>query len=77
MIYEIISMNGYAEYVWTSFAFTLICFAVLYTVIKTQLVKEKKRFIIKFGNLSLQKVQTARKQETYKAILNYTSISKI
>ena len=34
MINEIISMNGYGIYVWSAFAFTLISFAVLYTIIK-------------------------------------------
>ena len=46
MINDIISMNGYGIYVWSAFAFTLISFAALYTVIKVQLVKEK----IKFGH---------------------------
>ena len=43
MINEIISMNGYGIYVWSAFAFTLISFAVLYTVIKIQLVKEQRK----------------------------------
>ena len=37
MINDIISMNGYGIYVWSAFAFTLISFAALYTVIKIQL----------------------------------------
>ena len=39
MINEIISMNGYGLYVWSAFSFTLISFAGLYFVIKSQLLK--------------------------------------
>ena len=48
MINEIISMNGYGIYVWSAFAFTLISFVALYTVIKIQLVKEKIKFDTKY-----------------------------
>ena len=52
MINEIISMNGYGIYVWSSFAFTLISFVALYTVIKIQLVKEKNKFDKKYLTLT-------------------------
>ena len=52
MINDIISMNGYGIYVWSAFAFTLISFAVLYTVIKIQLVKEKIKFDKKYLTLT-------------------------
>ena len=48
MINELISMNGYGLYVWSSFSFTLIGFGLLYFIIKNQLVKEQKRFVSKF-----------------------------
>ena len=77
MINEIISMNGYGIYVWSAFAFTLISFAALYTVIKIQLVKEKVKFDRKYLTLTSEKRQTAKTQETYKEILANTSIYKI
>ncbi len=77
MINEIISMNGYGIYVWSAFSFTLISFAVLYSVIKVQLVKEKEKFNTKFVNLTVEKKQTVKAQETYKEILASTSIYKI
>ena len=45
MILEIISMNGYGLYVWSSFIFTFLSFFVLYNVIKIQLKKEQEKFI--------------------------------
>ena len=77
MINEIISMNGYGIYVWSAFAFTLISFAALYTVIKIQLVKEKIKFDTKYFTLTSDKRQTVRAQKTYKGILASNLVSKI
>jgi len=77
MINEIISMNGYGIYVWSAFSFTLICFAVLYAVIKLQLVKEQSKFNSKFASLTSEKIESAKKQETYRKILANISISEI
>ena len=77
MINEIISMNGYGIYVWSAFAFTLISFAALYTVIKIQLVKEKIKFDTKYLTLTADKRQTVRAQKTYKGILANNLVSKI
>ena len=42
MINEIIFMKGYGLYVWSAFSFTLISFAVLHVLIKTNLVKDSE-----------------------------------
>ena len=77
MINEILYMNGYGAYVWSSFIFTLSGFFILYSVIKLQLIKEQKKFELKFKNLSSEKVELAKKQETYRELLPNTSVSKI
>ena len=77
MINEILFMNGYGAFVWSSFIFTLSSFFILYSVIKLQLIKEQKKFDTKFKNLSSEKVELAKKQETYRELLPYTSVSKI
>ena len=77
MINEIISMNGYGIYVWSAFAFTLISFVALYTIIKIQLVKEKTKFDTKYLTLTSDKRQTVRAQKTYKGILANNLVSKI
>ena len=77
MINEILFMNGYGAFVWSSFIFTLSSFFILYSVIKLQLVKEQKKFDTKFKNLSSEKVELAKKQETYRELLPNTSVSKI
>ena len=77
MISEVLNMNGYGVYVFSSFVFTLVSFGVLYSVIKIQLKKELKVFETKFNNLEIEKAEIAKKQNTYKGILVNTSISKI
>ena len=77
MINEILFMNGYGLYVWSSFIFTLSGFFILYSVIKIQLIKEQRKFDVKFENLSSEKVELAKKQKTYRELLPNTSISKI
>ncbi len=77
MINDIISMNGYGIYVWSAFAFTLISFTVLYTVIKVQLDKERTRFNSKYLTLISEKKEVVRTQEAYKGILVNKSASKV
>jgi len=77
MINEILFMDGYGAYVWSSFIFTLSGFFVLYLAIKLQLIKEQKKFDEKFKNLSSEKVELAKKQQTYRELLPNTSVPKI
>ena len=73
MINEILFMNGYGLYVWSSFVFTLLSFVSLYIVIKTQYVKEKNKFIAKFGTLNSERAAFAKSQSINKEILSNSS----
>ena len=73
MINELIFMKGYGSYVWTAFAFTLISFVSLYVVVKVQYVKEKNKFITKFGTLNSKRAAFAKTQSINKEILSNTS----
>ena len=73
MINEILIMNGYGLYVWSSFLFTFLSFLSLYLVVKIQYVKEKNKFIAKFGNLNSERAASARNQSINKEILSNSS----
>ncbi len=73
MMNEILFMNGYGLYVWSSFVFTFLSFVSLYIVIKTQYVKEKNKFIAKFGNLNSERAAFAKSQSINKEILSNIS----
>tara|TARA_B100001059_G_scaffold121314_1_gene121365 strand:+ start:504 stop:731 length:228 start_codon:yes stop_codon:yes gene_type:complete len=70
MIEEIFYMNGYGIYVWSAFFFTLISFTTLYVIIKIQYIKEKDKFVTKFGALDSEKAERARLQIINKEILS-------
>ena len=77
MIYNFINMSGYGLYVSSSFIFTLVSFAGLYLIIKSQLIKEQKKFTAKFGSLTSDKVLLAKTQKINKEILAAGIFSKI
>ena len=70
MINELINMNGYGSYVWSAFGFTILSFSTLYLVIRTQYLKEKNKFVAKFGELDPQKSEAAKSQPIIKEILS-------
>ena len=70
MINELLNMNGYGLYVWSAFSFTLISFSTLYIITKIQYVKEKNKFVTKFGALDSEKAELARLQIINKEILS-------
>jgi len=73
MINEFLMMNGYGFYVWSAFAFTLLSFTLLYVIIKIQYIKEKKKFIARFGALNSERAAIAKSQSINKEILSNTS----
>ena len=77
MIQEFFLMDGYGVYVWSAFSFTLVSFSILYLIVKTQYVKEKKRFNAKFNSLSYDRQKLAKNQQTHIEVLLDISASKI
>jgi heme exporter protein D len=73
MINEILYMNGYGLYVWLAFVFTFSSFASLYVVVKHQYIKERDKFIAKFGTLNSERATIAKSQIINKEILSNTS----
>ena len=73
MINEILYMNGYGLYVWLAFVFTFFSFVSLYVVVKTQYIKERDKFIAKFGTLNSERAAFAKSQSINKEILSNTS----
>ena len=70
MINEFLNMNGYGLYVWSAFSFTFFCFATLYVTTKIQYVREKEKFVNKFGALESKKAEAAISQTINKEILS-------
>ena len=73
MIKDILLMDGYGLYVWSAFIFTFLSFISLYVITKAQYIKEKNKFIAKFGTLNSDRATFAKSQSINKAILSNTS----
>ena len=73
MITEVLIMNGYGIYVWSAFVFTFLGFISLYVITKIQYMKEKNKFIAKFGTLNSERADFAKSQRINKEILSNTS----
>ena len=74
---ELLLMNGYGLFVWSAFAFTLINFFMLYIIINRQLVKENKKFELKFNHLEKIKYKEAYKQRTNQVLVSSNAAQKI
>ena len=70
MISEFLNMNGYGLYVWSAFLFTFISITTLFLITKIQYVKERNKFLSKFGALDSKKAEIAKSQTTNKEILS-------
>ena len=70
-------MNGYGLFVWSAFAFTLINFLTLYIIINRQLIKENKKFELKFNHLEKTIYKEAYKQKTNQALVSSNAAQKI
>ena len=74
---ELLLMNGYGLFVWSAFAFTLVNFFGLYIIINRQLVKENKKFELKFNHLEKIKYKEAYKQRTNQVLVSSNAAQKI
>ena len=73
MIENLFFMNGYGIYVWSAFSFTLVSFLTFFLIIKNQYIKEKNKFLEKFGSLNSERAAYAKSQSINKEILLNTS----
>ena len=73
MIENLFFMDGYGQYVWSAFSFTLVSFLTLFLVVKVQYNREKNKFIAKFGSLNSERAAFAKSQSINKEILSNTS----
>ena len=74
---NLLLMNGYGLFVWSAFAFTLINFLGLYIIINQRLIKETKKFELKFNHLEKNKYTEAYKQRTNQPFVSSNAAQNI
>ena len=73
MIENLFFMDGYGQYVWSAFSFTLVSFLTLFLVVKVQYNREKNKLETEFGSLNSERASFAKSQSINKEILSNTS----
>ena len=69
MIMELLSMNGYGQYVWTAFIFSFVSCLYLYLKTRIEFKKQEKIYLLVFGSIEAQKIQfNKRKKSTEEAL---------
>jgi len=69
MIVELLSMNGYGQFVWTAFIFSFVSCLYLYLKTTIEFKKQEKIYLLEFGLIESKKIQfNKRKKSTEEAL---------
>ena len=69
MLMELLTMNGYGQFVWTAFMFSFVSFLYLYLKTSIEFKKQEKIYLLEFGKVETRKIQFAkRKKSTEEAL---------
>ena len=69
MIFQIINLGGYGQFVWPAFIFTFVSCSYLYLKTKNELKAQEKLFLLEFNVLKSKKIQFSKVKKNTKEIL--------
>jgi len=66
---ELLTMNGYGQFVWTAFIFSFVSCLCLYLKTRIEFKKQEKIYLLEFGLVEAKKIQfNKRKKSTEEAL---------
>ena len=69
MFMELLTMNGYGQFVWTAFIFSFLSCLHLYLKTRIEFKKQEKIYLLEFEAVEARKIQfSKRKKSTEDAI---------
>ena len=69
MIIELLTMNGYGQFVWPAFTFSFLSCLFLYLKIRIEFKKQEKIYLLEFRSMEAKKNQNdKRKKPTEEAL---------
>ena len=71
---EFLILDGYGQFVWPAFIFTIVSCFSLYLKTKTEFKKQEKIYLKEFKQLQTIKIEAGKKRETRKEVLSASSI---
>ena len=69
MLMELLAMNGYGQFVWPAFIFTLASCLCLYLKTRIEFKKQEKIYLLEFGSIETQKIQFSKKKKSTEELL--------
>ena len=63
-------MNGYGQFVWPSFMFTLVSCVYLYVKTRHELKQQEKNFLLEFREAKVKKIKFTKRKESTKEALS-------
>jgi len=64
MSMELLSMNGYGQFVWTAFSFSFVSCLYLYLKTRIEFKKHEKIYLLEFGAEKVRKIQFGKRKKS-------------
>ena len=74
MSMELFNLDGYGQFVWPAFIFTIVSCLSLYLKTKKEFQKQEKMFSNEFKQLCTVKIKVVKSKEATKEILSGSSV---
>ena len=70
MFIELLTMNGYGQYVWPAFVFFFASCFYLYVKTKSELKRQERIFMLEFKEVQARKIEFIKKKESTEEALS-------
>jgi len=61
---ELLTMNGYGQFVWPAFIFTFVSCLYLYLKIRIEFKQQEKIYLLKFKKVEVRKIQFDKRKKS-------------
>ena len=66
---ELLTLDGYGQFVWPAFIFTFVSCFLLYLKTKKELNKQEKLFLLEYKQVTTAKIKVAKQKKLLKEVL--------
>ena len=74
MLYELLILGGYGQFVWPAFIFTFALCFILYLKTKKALQEQEKAYLIEFKQSQVIREKTLKEEKIIKEVLSGSTI---
>ena len=70
MFGELLTMNGYGQFVWPAFIFSFLSCLYLYLITRSELKKEEKIYLLEFNKIEERKIKFIKRKQSTAEVLS-------